>query len=171
LCEGAGQAAAPGAGRARLYDLLFKLKVEPHLVEPVFIVDYPRELSPLAKVHRKDPRLVERFELFTGGTELANGFSELNDPADQRERFEQQMELRERGDLEAQMLDEDYLRALEFGMPPTSGVGIGFDRLVMLLANQRSIRDVLLFPQMRPETASSSAPDGESDDAAASQAS
>jgi lysyl-tRNA synthetase, class II len=153
LCEEAGQAAPPGAGRARLYDLLFKLKVEPHLQDPVFIVDYPRELSPLAKAHRNDPDLVERFELFAGGSELANGFSELNDPHDQRQRFEQQMELRAHGDLEAQVLDEDYLRALEFGMPPTAGVGIGFDRVVMLLTNQRSIRDVLLFPQMRPETA------------------
>jgi lysyl-tRNA synthetase class 2 len=153
LCEDAGQSAAPGSGRARLYDLLFKLKVEPHLQEPVFIVDYPRELSPLAKSHRRDPDLVERFELFIGGTELANGFSELNDPRDQRQRFEQQMELRAKGDLEAQVLDEDYLRALEFGLPPTAGVGLGFDRLVMLLSNQRSIRDVLLFPQMRPEAA------------------
>lgn len=170
LCEEAGQAAEPGTNRSRLYDLLFKLKVEPHLVEPVFIVDYPRELSPLAKVHRDDPTLVERFELFIGGSELANGFSELNDPRDQRARFEDQMEMRARGDDEAQMLDEDYLRALEFGMPPTAGVGIGFDRLVMLLTNQRSIRDVLLFPQMRPE-APGEAAGIEDDDSVASETS
>jgi lysyl-tRNA synthetase class 2 len=134
-----------------LLDLLFKLTVEPHLQQPVFITDYPRELSPLAKGHRSDPSLVERFELFMGGTELANGFSELNDPGDQRDRFEAQADMRSGGDDEAHVTDHDYIRALEFGMPPTAGVGIGFDRLVMMLTNQRSIRDVLFFPQMRPE--------------------
>jgi lysyl-tRNA synthetase class 2 len=151
LCEKSGQAPAEGSSRAKLLDLLFKLTVEPHLQQPVFITDYPRELSPLAKGHRSDPSLVERFELFMGGTELANGFSELNDPGDQRDRFEAQADMRSGGDDEAHVTDHDYIRALEFGMPPTAGVGIGFDRLVMMLTNQRSIRDVLFFPQMRPE--------------------
>ena len=152
LCLKHGQAPAAQAKRARLYDLLFKFTVEPHLEAPVFIIDYPRELSPLAKVHRGRPDLVERFELFIGGTEIANGFSELNDPEDQRARFEDQAAMRNQGDDEAHMMDEDYLCALEFGLPPTAGVGIGLDRVVMLLTNQRSIRDVLLFPQMRPES-------------------
>jgi len=156
LCEKHGQAAAAGSSRAKLYDLLFKLAVEPGLQKPTFIVDYPRELSPLAKGHRSNPALVERFELFIAGSEMANGFSELNDPDDQRLRFEAQMQMRAGGDDEAQVMDEDYVRALEFGMPPTAGVGIGFDRVAMLLTNRRSIRDVLLFPQMRPEAADTS---------------
>ncbi|HEY8468303.1 MAG TPA: lysine--tRNA ligase [Longimicrobiales bacterium] len=137
--------------RPKLVDELFKRLVEPHLEQPVFITDYPRELSPLAKPKRGDPRLVERFELMVAGREIANAFSELNDPLDQRERFEAQVRLREQGYEEAQTYDEDYIRALEYGMPPTGGVGIGVDRLVMLLTDQPSIRDVILFPTMRPE--------------------
>jgi lysyl-tRNA synthetase class 2 len=136
--------------RPQLLDALFKELVEPTLVQPVFITDYPRELSPLAKPKRGEPALVERFELMIAGREIANAFSELNDPFDQRERFEAQMRLRAGGDEEAQQLDEDYLRALEYGMPPTGGVGIGIDRLTMLLTGQSSIRDVILFPTMRP---------------------
>jgi lysyl-tRNA synthetase class 2 len=137
--------------RPKLLDELFKERVEPHLVDPVFVTDYPRELSPLAKPKRGDPALVERFELFVAGREIANAFSELNDPFDQRDRFEAQVRLRAEGDDDAHVLDEDYLRALEYGMPPTGGVGIGIDRLVMLVADQASIRDVILFPTLRPE--------------------
>jgi lysyl-tRNA synthetase class 2 len=135
----------------KLIDEIFSEKVEPKLIQPIFITDYPIELSPLAKKHRKNPNLVERFEPYIGGREVGNAFSELNDPIDQRERFEQQKALIEAGDDEAQVLDEDYIRALEYGMPPTTGLGIGVDRLVMLLTNSPSIRDVILFPQMRPE--------------------
>jgi lysyl-tRNA synthetase class 2 len=146
-----GIADADGLARPKLLDELFKELVEPKLHDPVFITDHPRALSPLAKPKRGNPALVERFELIVAAREIANAFSELNDPFDQRERFEAQAVLRQGGDEEAQPLDEDYLRALEYGMPPTGGVGIGVDRLVMLIADQPSIRDVILFPTMRPE--------------------
>ena len=137
--------------RAKLIDEIFKEFVEPTLVQPTFVYDFPLELSPLAKRKRGNPDLAERFELFIDGRELANAFSELNDPEDQRERFLAQMEARRSGDDEAHMVDHDYVRALEYGMPPTGGCGIGVDRLVMLLAGEHSIREVILFPMLRPE--------------------
>jgi lysyl-tRNA synthetase class 2 len=138
-------------GAGALIDEIFSTRVQPYLIQPTFITDYPIEMSPLAKRHRSEPELVERFEAFVNGQELCNAFSELNDPLDQRARFEEQMKLRARGDEHAQVLDEDFLRALEYGMPPTAGLGVGIDRLTMLLTGQPSIRDVIFFPQMKPE--------------------
>jgi lysyl-tRNA synthetase, class II len=135
----------------KLQDEVFKQVLEPHLVQPTFVVDYPKPLSPLAKEHRSDPALTERFELFVGARELANAFSELNDPDDQRRRFEDQVRQRAAGHEEAHAFDADYIRALEYGMPPAGGMGMGIDRLLMLIADQPSIRDVILFPAMRPE--------------------
>ena len=139
------------AGLMSVLTQLFEATVEPTLLQPTFITDFPLAISPLARRKDANPMLTDRFELFIGGRELANGFSELNDPLDQRERFEAQVAQRAAGDDEAHYLDEDYVRALEYGMPPTAGEGIGIDRLVMLLTNQASIRDVILFPQLRPE--------------------
>ena len=141
----------PGASVGTIIDEIFSELVEPKLIQPTFITDYPIEMSPLAKKHRNEDGLVERFEAIVNGQELCNAFSELNDPIDQRQRFEEQMKLRARGEEEAQVLDEDFLRALEYGMPPTAGLGIGIDRLTMLFTNQDSIRDVIFFPQMKPE--------------------
>ena len=149
----AGVRVDPAFGWGRVLDEIISEKVQPSLRTPTFLLDHPRDVSPLAKARRGDPTVVERFELVVAGMELANSFSEQNDPLEQRRAFEAQMLQRERGDAEAQPLDEDYLRALELGMPPTGGVGIGVDRLAMLLTDQRSIRDVILFPHMRPEEA------------------
>ncbi|MCS6822669.1 MAG: lysine--tRNA ligase [Cytophagaceae bacterium] len=138
-------------GKGKLIDEIFGNMCEPHLIQPTFITDYPIEMSPLAKKHRSKPGLVERFEVICNGKEICNAFSELNDPIDQRKRFEEQLELGKRGDTESMVLDEDFLRALEYGMPPCAGLGIGIDRLAMIMTNSHSIQDVLFFPQMRPE--------------------
>jgi lysyl-tRNA synthetase class 2 len=142
----------PSMGKGKLIDELFSEKCEGNFIQPTYIIDYPVEMSPLTKKHRTKPGLVERFELMVNGKEIANAYTELNDPIDQRARFEEQVELMARGDDEAMFIDHDFLRALEYGMPPTAGIGIGIDRLCMLMTNQVSIQDVLFFPQMRPET-------------------
>ncbi|MGH7565311.1 MAG: amino acid--tRNA ligase-related protein, partial [Gemmatimonadota bacterium] len=150
--ERKGFETAPEEGAGRILDGLFSRLVEPDLDGPAFVVDYPAILSPLAKAHREDPRLVERFEAYLFGSEWANAFSELNDPRDQRERLEVQARQAAAGDVEApNVVDEDFLRALEYGMPPTAGMGVGVDRLTMFLTDQPSIRDVILFPTLRPE--------------------
>jgi lysyl-tRNA synthetase class 2 len=150
-CALNGIATDPSMGKGKLIDELFGEKCEGNYIQPVFITDYPIEMSPLCKKHRDNPELTERFELMINGKEIANAYSELNDPIDQRERFEEQMALSEKGDDEAMFIDQDFLRALEYGMPPTSGMGIGIDRFVMLLTNNPSIQEVLFFPQMRAE--------------------
>ncbi len=152
FCERIGVKVEGVVGKGKLIDELFSERVEPHLIQPTFITDYPVELSPLAKPHRSMPGLTERFEVFIAGMELGNAFSELNDPIDQKERFLRLIEMAKAGDEEAPaVLDEDYIFCLEHGMPPTGGLGFGIDRLAMLLLNQHSIRDVILFPQMKPE--------------------
>ena len=138
-------------GLGKILTEIFDEVVEPHLWHPTFITQYPTEVSPLSRKNDSDPEVVDRFELFIVGRELANAFNELNDPLDQRERFEQQLAEKEAGDEEAHAMDDDYVRALEFGLPPTAGEGIGIDRLIMLLTDSASIRDVILFPQLRPE--------------------
>jgi len=135
--------------KAKLIDELFSFTVQKEIIQPAFVKDYPLDLSPLAKKHRSKEGLVERFEGFVSGREICNAFSELNDPIDQKKRFDEQMKMREAGDEEAQQIDEDFLKALEYGMPPTAGLGIGIDRLAMLFTNQESIRDVILFPQLK----------------------
>lgn len=151
FCKSKNIEVQEGLNYGQLVDEIFSEIVEPHLVQPTFVIEYPKAISPLAKTHRNgDERIVERYELFIAGKEFANCFSELNDPIDQRQRLEAQSELREAGDEEAHPVDEDFLEALEYGMPPTAGVGIGLDRLIMLMTNNDSIKDILLFPQMRP---------------------
>jgi lysyl-tRNA synthetase class 2 len=139
-------------GEGKLIDAIFGEYCEKHLVQPTFITDYPVSMSPLTKRHRSNPNLTERFELFVCGKELANAYSELNDPIDQLARFEDQLKLKDKGDDEAMYIDMDFVRALEYGMPPTSGMGIGIDRLTMFMTGQTTIQDVLFFPQMRPES-------------------
>ena len=159
ICNKLGIETDPTMGKGRLIDEIFGEKCEHHYVQPTFIIDYPIEMSPLTKKHRKNPELTERFELMVNGKELANAYSELNDPVDQRERFEDQLRLSEKGDDEAMFIDQDFLRALEYGMPPTSGMGIGIDRLTMFMTNSPSIQDVLFFPQMKPEKKADADPD------------
>ncbi|MDY9917586.1 lysyl-tRNA synthetase, class II [Porphyromonadaceae bacterium NLAE-zl-C104] len=151
VCKQLGVEQDETMGKGKLIDEIFGEKAEGKYIQPTFIIDYPIEMSPLCKRHRENPELTERFELMVNGKELANAYTELNDPIDQRERFEEQLRLSEKGDDEAMFIDQDFLRALEYGMPPTSGMGIGMDRLAMLLTGQTSIQEVLLFPMMRPE--------------------
>lgn len=151
VCKKLHLDADPKVGKGKLIDTIFGEKCEMHYIQPTFIIDYPVEMSPLTKKHRSKQGVVERFELIANGKEIANAYTELNDPVDQRERFEDQVKLMERGDDEAMFIDYDFLRALEYGMPPTAGIGFGIDRIVMLLTNSPSIQDVLFFPQMRPE--------------------
>jgi lysyl-tRNA synthetase class 2 len=151
ICKQLHIEVAPSMGKGKLIDAIFGSTCEHHLIQPTFIIDYPIELSPLTKRHRSNPDLTERFELFVNGKEICNAYSELNDPVDQLERFKEQAKLKERGDDEAMFIDMDFVRALEYGMPPTSGMGVGIDRLVMMMTGAQSIQDVLLFPQMRPE--------------------
>ena len=151
VCADLGIEVDPSMGKGKLIDEIFGEKCEGKYIQPTFIIDYPIEMSPLTKRHRTDPRLTERFELMVNGKELANAYSELNDPIDQYERFVEQMKLADKGDDEAMIIDKDFIRALEYGMPPTSGMGIGMDRLVMLMTGQTTIQEVLFFPQMRPE--------------------
>jgi lysyl-tRNA synthetase class 2 len=155
VCAEHGVAYEPHMGSGKLCMELYDALVEPTLVRPTFVTNHPREVSPLARVDREDPDLVERFELVAARRELANAYSELNDPVDQRRRFEDEQLAKEAGDLEAGTVDEDYVRALEYGMPPTGGLGIGIDRLVMLLAGVTTIKEVILFPTLRPEPAAS----------------
>ena len=150
-CREWGMDVNASMGKGKLIDEIFGEKVEEFIIQPTFITDHPVEMSPLTKKHRTKPGMVERFELFVNGKEIANAYSELNDPVEQRERFEDQLKLKERGDDEAMEMDDDFLRSLEYGMPPTSGIGIGIDRLTMLLTNNQSIQEVIFFPQMRPE--------------------
>jgi lysyl-tRNA synthetase class 2 len=150
-CKSIGVEINDTMGKGKIIDEIFGEKCEGHYIQPTFILDYPVEMSPLCKKHRDNPELTERFELMVNGKELCNAYSELNDPIDQLERFQEQLRLSEKGDNEAMFIDMDFVRSLEYGMPPTSGMGIGIDRLAMLMTNSPSIQDVLLFPQMKPE--------------------
>ena len=150
-CDRLGVHTEPSMGKGKLIDAIFGEYCEDKLIQPTFITDYPVEMSPLTKRHRDNPELTERFELFVCGKELANAYSELNDPVDQLQRFEEQARLKSKGDDEAMYIDMDFVRALEYGMPPTSGLGMGIDRLTMFMTGQTTIQDVLFFPQMRPE--------------------
>ncbi|GFR86942.1 lysine--tRNA ligase [Elysia marginata] len=155
VCNALGIEVNDTMGKGKLVDEIFGSCCEKQIIQPTFVIDYPKEMSPLTKTHRDNPKLTERFELIVNGKEIANAYSELNDPIDQRLRFEEQLKLSEKGDDEAMFIDHDFLRALEYGMPPTSGIGIGIDRLVMLMTDNLSIQEVLFFPQMRPETLNS----------------
>ena len=150
-CKKLGVEITPSMGKGKLIDAIFGEFCEKNLIQPTYIIDYPVEMSPLTKRHRTDPTLTERFELFVCGKELANAYSELNDPIDQFERFQEQAALKTKGDDEAMYIDMDFVRALEYGMPPTSGLGMGIDRLTMFMTGQTAIQDVLFFPQMKPE--------------------